>query len=131
LAEGQYVKFELPVENDHDTRRIKDNVATSRKFENQRAKELGGHAQPGSGSSTIPGYREDIRKIGKFLAQHKFTRNTKQYALKVADWVQLVRTAMAIGDEMPAMIIDFKNLGETIVVIPYIIFEEMAYADDH
>jgi len=76
---------------------------SSRK-EKQRAKELGGRAQPGSGNQFNA--KGDI-KSDEYLIEHKYT-DTNSYSLNINTLLKIEREAQEIG-KLPAMIIEIKD----------------------
>lgn len=80
--------------------------ARTRKQEREHAKNSGGKAQPGSGSSwRAPG---DVR-TEETLDELKWTQSAS-YSLKHREWRSVVKKAHLLGRE-PRMFIDFKNIA--------------------
>lgn len=85
--------------------------ARSRKQEKERAEEIGGRTQAGSGSSwRAP---EDIRAEG-FLEQLKFT-DSKGFRVTVDEWKRIKKNANNAG-RLPRMVIEFSEYGITLVI---------------
>lgn len=83
----------------------------SGKQERDRAKEVGGRASAGSGSSwRSPG---DVR-AEEYLEELKFT-DKKSYSLRVADWEDIKAKALVLGRE-PKMVIEFPEAGLRLIV---------------
>lgn len=125
--EGCAVKFQLDVVDTDRGREAKKRIKQSRELEEELAKDMGGKAQPGSGNSLLPGYKGDVRQMGGWRLEHKFTDSLKQYTLKLIDLARITKIAMRVN-ELPALIINFRAAGESFAVIPYSLFLEMAHA---
>lgn len=76
----------------------------SRKQEADRANQIGGRVQPGSGCS--PNAPQDVRSED-YLEQLKFT-DSESYRLTVKEWMKLRSDSDRFG-RSPRMVIDFSN----------------------
>jgi len=122
--------IDLPKEDNPIRRRERQKQnKLSRKLEEQVAEDVGGRAQPGSGGSRIKGFKGDIRRMGSWLMEHKFTKGIRGWTLRLGDLAKIVGLATEAG-EYPALIIDFVTAGEAFAVIPYALFLEMIRATD-
>lgn len=93
-----------------DKNREKQN-ARSRRQEKDRAEQIGGRVQAGSGSSwRAP---EDIR-AEEFLEQIKFT-DSKGFRITVEEWQRLRGHAERDG-RSPRLVIDFERFGIRLIV---------------
>lgn len=112
--------------DDFDARKKekKKRVRTSQKLEKQRAADIGGRAQPGSGGTRLRGYKGDIRKMGSWRVEHKFTDALNNWILKLSDLAKIVQIAME-ANENPALIIEFRRAREAFAVLPLALFLEM------
>ena len=115
--------------NPIQVRAAKDKVKRSRKMEADLAKRMGGKAQPASGSSRLAGFKGDVRKMGSWRVEHKFTDATKSYHLQLPDLAKIIGQAMD-ANEYPAMVIEFTRAKESFAVIPLTLFLEMVDATD-
>lgn len=125
IAEGKALELEIdlgadPVRSKAAKKRIKD----SRAMEEAAAERLGGRAQPASGSSRLTGFKGDIRKLGEWRCEHKFTDALKSYTLHLRDLAHIVGIAME-ANEHPALILEFRKVGESFAVLPFQLFLEM------
>lgn len=127
--EGCVVKFSLNVVDTQRGKEAKKRIKRSRQMEEEVAEDLGGRAQPGSGNSLLPGYKGDVRQLGGWRVEHKYTDALKQYIIKLLDLARITKIAMA-ANELPALIINFRAVGESFAVIPYSLFLEMANETD-
>lgn len=96
-------------------------VQRSEKMENQLAREVHGRRQPGSGNQDA---KADVRVLGEWRLEHKFTDNVKGYHLLVDDLSAVIRHAN-MANEWPAMVVAFSKLGRKFTVVPYEVFLEM------
>ena len=108
------------MENGKRNWRIKE----SRKKERQLAKDVNGRTQPGSGNVNLAGCKGDVRRIGKWRLEHKFTNSLRQYTLKLIDLVKITKVAIN-ANELPALILNFKQINESFAIIPYLNFLEI------
>lgn len=87
-------------------------------METELARDVRGKRQPGSGNQDEKG---DVRVIGDWRLEHKFTDNVKGYHLLTEDLATIVRHAN-MANEWPAMIINFARLDRKFAVVPYEVF---------
>jgi len=120
------IKEENPIEKREARRRIKK----SRALEQRLAKRMGGRAQPGSGNSQSRGFKGDIRKIGSWRVEHKFTEAVNSWTLKLTDLAKIYSIA-ADANEYPALVIEYTKAREAFAIIPLTLFLEMADEADH
>lgn len=97
-----------------------DNQRRSRKQEKRVAKREGARRQPGSGA--VDGFEGDIRAVGRYRGECKFTR-AASYSLKLADLKKL--ETQARGCELPAFDIEFQSESppKRYVVVPEWVFD--------
>lgn len=122
------VEIDLNVELGPDPERSKETkrrIKKSRELEKARADDLGGRPQPGSGNTRLAGYRGDIRCMGSWRVEHKFTESLVAFKLKLGDLAQIVGIATDAG-ENPALIIEFSKAKQAFAVIPFELFMELA-----
>lgn len=122
----------LQEERDHNPLKVKENkrrIKRSREMEASLAKRMGGKAQPASGSSRLPGFKGDIRKVGAWRVEHKFTDATKVWMLKLADLSKIIGLAMD-ANEYPALVIEFTRAHESFAIVPLALFLEIVNEDD-
>lgn len=105
-------------------RETKRRVKLSRKLESEVAEQIGGSAQPASGSSRLPGFKGDIRRMGEWRVEHKFTEALRSFNLKLTDLAHIIGIATE-ANENPALIVDFRRVGEAFAVIPFTLFTEL------
>lgn len=108
--------------NDHERRERllkKRRVRLSRELEAGVAEDIGGHTTPGSGNTTHA--KADIRKMDQWRLEHKFTDSCAGYRLNVADLAAVVNHANRFG-EWPGLIVNFRKLKRSFVVLPYELF---------
>ena len=79
----------------------------------------GGHRQPGSGARD--GFEGDVRNVGKYRGECKFTR-ASSYTLKLADLKKL--EAQSGSGELPAFDVEFQSESPA---KRYVIMPEWAY----
>ena len=115
--------------NPLQARAAKDRIKRSRKMEADLAARMGARAQPASGSSRLAGFKGDVRKMGSWRVEHKFTDATKSYHLHLADLAKIIGQAMD-ANEYPAMVIEFTKAKESFAVVPLTLFLEMVDATD-
>ena len=96
-----------------------DNTRRSKKQERRVAVREGGHRQPGSGARD--GFEGDVRNVGKYRGECKFTR-ASSYSLKLADLKKL--EAQAGSGELPAFDVEFQSESPA---KRYVIMPEWAY----
>lgn len=118
-----------PEKNPLRAREAKDRIKRSRRMEQELASRMGARAQPASGSSRLAGFKGDVRKVGSWRVEHKFTDASKSYHLLLADLAKVIGQAMD-ANEYPAMVIEFTKAKESFAVIPLTLFLEMVDATD-
>jgi hypothetical protein len=122
----------LQEEEPHNPLKVKENkrrIKRSRDMEANLAERMGGKAQPASGSSRLSGFKGDVRKMGSWRVEHKFTDATKAWTLKLADLAKIISLAMD-ANEYPALVIEFTKAHESFAIIPLTLFLEIANEDD-
>lgn len=111
-------------------------VKISQKLERGLAKDVGGKVQPGSGNKDA---KSDVRIVGAWRLEHKFTDSVKSYTLLVRDLSAVIRHANLAG-EWPALVLTFRALARKFAILPYELFlefveklrgEEKKQAEDH
>lgn len=85
--------------------------ARSKKQEQNRAKQIGGRVQPGSGCS--PNAPQDVRNA-EYMEQLKFT-DKASYRLTVEEWLELRADSDRFG-RLPRMVIDFEEHNLRLIV---------------
>lgn len=104
-------------------------VRISQQLERELAHDVGGKTQPGSGNQDM---KNDVRVVGKWRLEHKYTDSLSGYRLLVEDLAGVVRHANLAG-ELPALIVAFRRLSRKFAIFPYemfIEFVEMLRAQD-
>lgn len=101
---------------------VTDNQRRSRKQEQRVAKREGGKRQPGSGA--IDGFEGDVRALGRYRGECKFTR-ASSYTLKLVDLKKL--ESQARGEELPVFDLEFQSESppKRYVVLPEWVFETL------
>jgi hypothetical protein len=128
IESGVEVDLNLELNTDPNKRvAAQKRVKQSRMLEQTVADDLGGRAQPGSGGTKLAGYKGDVRKIGHWRVEHKYTDSLQQYTIKLRDFAKIIGEALS-GNENPAMIIDFRKARQALAVLPYTLFLELADA---
>jgi len=113
--------------NEHGRRlelRETDNTKRSKKQERRVAVREGGHRQPGSGARD--GFEGDVRNVGKYRGECKFTR-ASSYTLKLADLKKL--EAQAGSGELPAFDVEFQSESpaKRYVIMPEWVYETLMH----
>ena len=91
-------------------------VKISKKLETELALDIGGKVQPGSGNKDE---KADVRVMGEWRMEHKYTDSVSGYRLSVSDLNAIIRHANAAG-EVAAMIVVFRKLEKRkFAIIPY------------
>lgn len=101
------------------TSQMTDNIRRSKKQEKRVAAREGGKRQPGSGARD--GFEGDVRDLGKYRGECKFTR-ASSYSLKLADLRKL--EAQARSGELPIFDVEFQSESPS---KRYVIMPEWAY----
>ena len=96
----------------------KRRIKISRKLEQEVAIDTGGKIQPGSGNQDEKG---DIRKIGEWRIEHKYTDSLKAFRL-TTDILDTIIKHANMADEWPAVVINFRKLKRKFTVLPYELF---------
>lgn len=104
-----------PVDGVSERRR---RIKISRKLEKNVAEDLGGYVTPGSGNQDT---KADVRKVGEWRVEHKYTENVKGYNVLVDDLRAIIRHANMAG-EWPVMVVKFKRLRRQFAILPYELF---------
>lgn len=113
------------------SKQARQRVKRSRKMESELAEKMGGRAQPGSGCSKLSGFKGDIRKIGSWRVEHKYTDATNVWSLRLSDLAKITGLAMD-ADEYPALVVEYRKARESFAIIPLTLFLEMVNeAEDH
>lgn len=131
---GAGVESELSLQEEEDnnplkTKEAKKRIKRSRQMEAALAERMGGRAQPASGSSRLTGFKGDVRKMGAWRVEHKFTDATKGWTLKLSDLAKIISLAMD-ADEYPALVIEFTKAHESFAIIPLTLFLEIVDEND-
>lgn len=119
--QGYTLRFRKPEPPTRDKSSLQRQVKISRKMEAELARDIDGKRQPGSGNGDAKG---DVRKIGQWRLEHKFTDGVYGYQLKVKDLSTIIRHANMAG-EWPALVVAFRQLKRKFAVIPYEVFIEI------
>lgn len=116
--------------NPLQTKIARDRVKRSRQMEADLAARMGGRAQPASGGTRLAGYKGDVRKMGDWRVEHKFTDARKTFVLRLADLAKVVGQAMD-ANEYPALVLEFTKAKESFAIIPLTLFLEIVDATDN
>lgn len=100
------------------------------KKQERRIEELGGNAQPGSGSR--PGYKSDGRIRGRYRIENKYTE-TESYRVELRDLAKI--RSECVGLEVPVFEVQFRaprtmQVRDEWVLIPRKEWEKHVHADD-
>lgn len=118
---GFAIKFR-PISNRSPVRKeLKRRIKLSQKLEKDLARDVDGSVTPGSGNKDT---KSDVRVLGEWRLEHKFTDNVRSYTLKVEDLAAVIRHGNLSG-EWPAMVINFRAHQRKFVVMPYEAFIEL------
>lgn len=115
---GFVLKFETKRESADTKQDRRRRIKISRKLEQGVARDIGGRTTPGSGNQDTKG---DVRKIGEWRLEHKYTDSIKGYSIQVADLAAVVHHANLAG-EWPGLVLNFRRISRQFVVIPYELF---------
>jgi hypothetical protein len=118
---GYEIDFQTKRESTTTVNERRRRIKISRKLERGVAEDIGGRVQPGSGNQDA---KDDIRKVGEWRIEHKYTESTKGYRLLVESLSTVIRHANLAG-EWPALVINFRKLGRKFAVVPYELFLEI------
>lgn len=99
----------------------KKRIKISRKLEAGVAYDIGGRTQPGSGNQDA---KADIRKVDEWRLEHKYTDSVKGRRIEVEELNAVIRHANMAG-EWPGLVVNFRRLKRSFVVIPYELFLEI------
>jgi hypothetical protein len=131
IEDGVEIDLNLEMRPDSEkSKLVKERIKTSRKLEKVLADDLGGRPQPGSGGTRLRGYKGDVRVMGQWRLEHKFTDNLHFYKLHLLDLAKITGLAME-ADEKPALIVEFNKAREAFAVLPYFLFKELADATNN
>jgi hypothetical protein len=111
------------------SKKAKERIKRSRKMEQELARKVGGRTQPASGSSRLAGFKGDVRKVGSWRMEHKFTDSLRAYTLNLGDLSRIVGMAADAG-EFPALVLEFTKVRESFAILPLALFLEMINVDD-
>jgi hypothetical protein len=100
------------------------------KKQEKRIEELGGNAQPGSGSR--PGYKSDGRIRGRYRVENKYT-STESFRVEYKDLLKI--RSECVGLEVPVFEVQFRaprtlQVRDEWVLIPRKEWEKHVHADD-
>lgn len=130
IENGVEVDLNLEMEADPEkAKQARERIKTSRRLEHALADDLGGRAQPGSGNTRLPGYKGDVRVMGRWRIEHKYTDSLRSYKLQLLDLAKIVGIALE-ANEQPALIVEFARARESFAVLPYSVFKELADASN-
>lgn len=131
IEDGVEIDLNLEMAPDPEKSRLaKERIKTSRKLEKVLADDLGGRPQPGSGGTRLRGYKGDVRVMGEWRLEHKYTDSLHFYKLHLIDLAKITGLAME-ANEKPALIVEFAKAREAFAVLPYSLFKELANAPDN
>lgn len=131
IEDGVEIDLNLELAPDPEKSRLsKERIKTSRRLEKVLADDLGGRPQPGSGGTRLRGYKGDVRVMGEWRLEHKYTDSLHYYRIQLLDLAKITGLAME-ADEKPALIVEFAKAREAFAVLPYALFKELANAPDN
>jgi len=119
-SDGYVIEFRYKPPSGSDLIR-KRRIQRSEKMEAELADDVGGKRQPGSGNQDA---KADVRIMGRWRIEHKFTDNATEYKLRTSDLNAVIQHANSAG-EWPAMIISFTRQKRKFAVLPYEVFRHM------
>jgi len=107
---------------EYTKRGITDSQKRSRNQEKRVARREGGRRQPCSGA--MDGFEGDVRRVGKFRGECKFTR-AASYRLKLEDLKKIEH--QACGSELPVFDLEFQSESpaKRYVVLPEWVYETL------
>ena len=118
---GHVIRFDVTLSTDTSRARGARRVRISRELERGLARDVGGEVQPGSGNQDA---KDDVRVVGEWRFEHKYTDSNRSYTLHASDLAAVVRHAKLAG-ERPAFVLNFRKLGKRFVTVPYELFLEL------
>ena len=128
IESGVDIDLNLELGADPERRKeAKQRIKQSRELEQVLADDMGGRVQPGSGSTRLPGFKGDVRVMGQWRVEHKYTKSLSRFPLKLVDIAKIIGHAME-ANELPALIIEFVKARQSVAVIPFSLFLEMIHA---
>jgi hypothetical protein len=131
IEDGVEIDLNLEMGPDPEKSKLaKERIKTSRKLEKVLADDLGGRPQPGSGGTRLHGYKGDVRVMGKWRLEHKYTDSLHYYKLTLLDLAKITGLALE-ANEKPALIVEFNKAREAFAVLPYSLFKELIDAPDN
>jgi hypothetical protein len=117
---GFVIKFNIGAASAQEFLRAR-RIQRSKKMETDLAEDVKGKRQPGSGNKDE---KADVRVMGSWRLEHKFTDSIKGYTLLVRDLSTVIKHANQ-ANEWPALITTFARLGRKFATIPYEVFLEL------
>ena len=115
---GYVINFEPKRPSTTTVKDRRRRIKISRQLEQGVAEDIGGRTTPGSGNQDV---KADIRKMGEWRLEHKFTDSMKGYRVLIDDLAAVVRHANLAG-EWPGLIINFRRLKRQFAIVPYELF---------
>ena len=100
----------------------KRRVSLSRQKEKALAADVGGEVQPGSGN--MKGAGADVRRVGEWRLEHKFTDSKSGFRVTV-DMLDAVIRHGNMAQEWPGLVFNFNKLNRSFVTLPYEVFLEL------
>lgn len=117
---GYVISF-VPVPVDFKDKMRARRVRISRELERGLAKDVHGKVQPGSGNQDA---KADVRVIGEWRLEHKYTDSVKSYTLLLRDMSAVIRHGNMSG-EWPGLVLNFRKVGRKFITLPYELFLEI------
>ena len=119
---GYSIQFDVPQMDGRTAGAVRRRqMRVSRKLEKELAHDVGGRTTPGSGNQDT---KHDVRKVGEWRLEHKYTDSVSGYRMLVRDLRSVVAHGNLAG-EWPGLVVNFRKLGRKFVTIPYELFLEM------
>lgn len=121
------IEIDLNLEMGSDPERKKaaqKRIKTSQHLEQVLADDMGGVTQPASGGTKLSGYKGDIRRMGEWRVEHKYTDSLKGFNLTLSDLAKIIHQALE-ANENPALIVEYRKARQSVAVIPLSLFLEM------
>ena len=120
--QGYAIQFDVPQLDGRAGGAIRRRqMRISRKLERELAVDVGGKITPGSGNQDT---KHDVRKVGEWRLEHKYTDSVTGYRMLVKDLQSVVMHGNLAG-EWPGLVTNFRKLGRKFVTLPYELFLEM------